>query len=546
MVLINFGGITMFLDKYREPLNNCAESFLRMLDPNNPNTQKAVDKGLLLYRQGFVSQVKIDNETVTGAVQDVTPVKVILDLNFIQTSSCTCSTEGICRHQLALFFYSLGLVGKISTWMANWRKPNKRPVRLENLPLMRASDLLQDNNKDEPDYTEWITLFNESFDSLIAARGQKAYTITEMYYIYTRKLKSNAPFQNEWKLLYLLVGNVYTFKKFLLLSKTLNHSAETINRYYRHIYHDLLTGIEEIIYKLANFTLPFSFDQFLEKLKEECSDILILNPIIKFESIQIYRMLWTNLFTKKQWQLNEIASLTTASSDLFAEKVAIIHLRILLKEDQQAISIIRSLQTDIVPYMIYWIDYFNSRKAWNRLEPYILAYIQPLKEYLAMEYEDKDYCQEFSIIAIKSITSFCEAKNRPDLLERAYMQTLPFSFRHYENFLYENQLFDKWIDLFTYMGMGIDELDKHQVKKLQEYDQSLLLSLYHRSIQEHINLKTRDHYRIAVRQIKKLRTLYKKLKKPHEFERFLILTLERTKRLRAFQEECKKGKLIHA
>lgn len=541
-----FGGITMFLDKYIEPLNYCAENFMQILDANNSSTQKAVEKGLLLYRQGFVSQVKIDNEAVTGTVQDVIPVKVILDLNFIQASSCTCYTEGICRHQLAVFFYFLGLAGKVSKWIADWRKPNKKPLELKNLKLMRASDLLQDNETNEPDYTEWITSFNESFDSLIAAESQKAYTITEMYYIYNRKLKSNAPFQNEWKLLYLLVGNVYTFKKFLLLSKTLNHSAETINRYYRHIYHDLLTGIEEIIYKLANFTFPFSFDQFLERLKEECSDILTLNPIIKFESIQIYRMLWTNLFTKKQWQLDETTRLTASNSNSFAEKVAIIHLKILLKEDQKAIDTIRSLQTSIIPYMIYWMDYFNSRKAWNRLEPYVIAYIHPLKDYLFNEYDDIDYCHEFSIMTIKSIAPFCEAKNRPDLLEKAYIQTLPFSFRHYETFLYENELFDKWIDLFTYMGMGIDQLDKYQIKKLQEYDQSLLLSLYHRSIQEHIDLKTREHYRIAVRQIKKLRTLYKKLKKSNDFERFLTLTLERTKRLRAFHEECRKGKLIYA
>ncbi|MFT8322090.1 MAG: SWIM zinc finger family protein [Bacillus sp. (in: firmicutes)] len=536
----------MFLEKYLEPLNTCAENFKILLDAENPTIQKIVEKGLLLYRQGFVSQVKIDNNAITGIVQDVTPAKVSLDLTFIQMSSCTCFANGFCRHQLALFFFLLGQTGKVSTWMTEWREPIKKPMDLKNLQLMKASDLLQDSDAKEPEYKDWVKGFNESFDVLIGENSHKTYTITEMYYIYIRKLKSGTPFQNEWKLLYLLIGHVYTFKKMLLLSRTLEHSSETINRYYRHIYHDLLNHVEENINKLANFTLPFAFDAFLESLKDEVVDILTINANIKFESIHLFRMLWTNIFTKKQWHQEELARLMTKKTTFFTEKVASIHLQIILREDKQALETIRLLQIEIVPYMIYWIDYFNSRKAWNRLEPYIHAYIQLLKPYLSSENDDFDYCHEFSIMAIKSITPFCETKNRNDLLERIFMQTLPFSFQHYESYLYENGYLDKWIDLFTYMGIGIDMLDKFQIKTIQQYDQSLLLSLYHRSIQEHINLKSREHYRIAVRQIKKLRTLYKKRKMQKEFDRFLTLTLERTKRLRAFHEECRKGKLIHA
>ncbi|MGP7819766.1 SWIM zinc finger family protein [Niallia sp. 01092] len=536
----------MFLEEYLEPLNFCAENFNKLLDANNPASQKIVEKGLLLYRQGFVSQVKIDNNSIIGVVQDVTPVKVTLDLTFIQFSSCTCMSNGFCRHQLALFFYLLGQTGKVSTWLTDWRQPIPKKGALKNLPLRKASDLLPKSDAKEPNYTEWITTFNEDFDAIIGKNSDKAYTIAEMYTVYIRKLKNYAPFQNEWKLLYLLIGKVYTFKKLLQLSNTLQHSTDTINRYYRHVYHDLLNGVVECINKLANFTMPFAFDAFLQRLKDECEDILTINTSITFESIHIYRVLWTNIFTKKQWQQEELARLTGKETAFFTEKVACIHLQILLRKDKQALETIRILQIDIIPYMIYWIDYFNSRKAWNRLEPYIQAYTQPLKGYFSIINDDFDYCHEFSMIAIKSIMPFCEAKNRSDLLEKTYIQTLPFSFEHYERFLYEKEYLDKWIDLLTYMGIDIDMLHHSQIKMLQQYDQSLLLSLYHRSIQEHIHSKTREHYRIAVRQLKKLRTIYKKLKRQQEFDRFFTITLERTKRLRAFHEECRKGKLIHA
>lgn len=57
-------------------------------------------------------------------------------------------------------------------------------------------------------------------------------------------------------------------------------------------------------------------------------------------------------------------------------------------------------------------------------------------------------------------------------------------------------------------------------------------------------MKNRTNYREAVRHLKKLRTIYKKMKRLEDFERFMAELMKKTKRLRAFQEECKRGKLI--
>ncbi|MCM3031837.1 MULTISPECIES: SWIM zinc finger family protein [unclassified Niallia] len=536
----------MLHEQYLEHLNQCAKNFQEALDSSDPLTQKVVEKGLLLYRQNYVSQVKIDHETVTGVIQDVNSAKAVLHIDDISMSSCTCFAEGYCRHQLALFFSVLGAAGKVSAWLSEWRQPpQKAAVDLSSLPLMRASDLLKKPGNKEPDYEEWVDFFTETFQSVIGESSRKPSAISEMYYIYMRKLKNSSPQQNEWKYLYLLVGHVITFKLFLSMSKENNHADGVINRYYRHIFQDLLQGVQEYLNRLSNFTFPFAFDLFLEKLKDDSGEILHLHKTIEFESIQIYRILWTNLFTKKQWRLDELKKLTSIESPVFTEKVAATHLQVLLREDEKAVHSIQELQVEIMPYMLYWLDILNSKRDWNRLELYLTPFIQSLKAYIQQE-NDFEFCHEFTSMSIRAATPFCHAKNRMDILERLFNQTLPYSYRKYEDFLYEQKQFDKWIDLYTYMGLGIDMLTKEQIKTLQEYDQALLLSLYHRSVQEHIDQKSRDHYRIAVRQMKKLRTIYKKLKKQQQFELFLKMTLDRTKRLRAFHEECRKGKLIHA
>jgi len=536
----------MLDEQYLEHLNQCAKNFQEALDSSDPLTQKVVEKGLLLYRQNYVSQVKIDHETVTGVIQDVNPAKAVLNIDDITMSTCTCLAEGYCRHQLALFFSVLGQAGKVSAWLSEWRQPpSKAAVDLSSLPLMRASDLLKKPGNKEPDYQEWVNFFTETFQAVIGESSRKPSNISEMYYIYMRKLKNASPQQNEWKYLYLLVGHVITFKLFLSMSKDNNHADGVINRYYRHIFQDLLQGVQEYLNRLSNFTFPFAFDHFLEKLKDDSGEILQLHETIEFESIQIHRILWTNLFTKKQWRLDELRNLESTDSPLFTEKVAAIHLQVLLREDGTAVHSIQELQVAIMPYMLYWLDILNNKRDWNRLELYLTPFIQSVKGYIQQE-NDFEFCHEFTSMSIRATTPFCHAKNRMDILERLFIQTLPYSYRKYEDFLYEQKQFDKWIDLYTYMGLGIDMLTKEQIKTLQEYDQQLLLSLYHRSIQEHIDQKSRDHYRIAVRQMKKLRTIYKKLKKQQHFELFLKMTLDRTKRLRAFHEECRKGKLIHA
>ena len=60
-----------------------------------------------------------------------------------------------------------------------------------------------------------------------------------------------------------------------------------------------------------------------------------------------------------------------------------------------------------------------------------------------------------------------------------------------------------------------------------------------------IERKNRKSYKEAVRYLKKLRTIYKKLNKKTTWEYYLENLLEDTKRLRAFQEECQRGKLVH-
>jgi uncharacterized Zn finger protein len=72
----------------------------------------------------------------------------------------------------------------------------------------------------------------------------------------------------------------------------------------------------------------------------------------------------------------------------------------------------------------------------------------------------------------------------------------------------------------------------------------LLLPFYHQAVERYIAHKNRDGYKAAVKLLKRLSKIYKKMKREEPWEQFITALAVRNSRLRALQEELRKGKLI--
>lgn len=533
-------------ERFVEPLQFAAQDLKGLLRPDSPEDERLVQRGLMLFRQKLVYWRRFDSDQITAVVQDVTPANVLLDLDFIHLSKCSCPAEGICRHQLAAFFQLLSHTNSVSTWVEEWRKPMKEKRAVKQWSIQKAKDLLKTTGRLEPDYDQWITSFHEGFDTIMSGKGEpKPYLISELFRVYEKRWKAGAPFEQEWKYLYLLIGYVSSFQKLMELSVELDHSEDVINRYYRQSYQALLEDTEDVIQKLSVHSLPFSFDTFIERLKNDSSALLTTDFELEYERAQLYRLLWTHFFKKKAWREEEIQKIKTHKSTSLPVVVGLVHLYILERNDEEALKLLGDPEETITPYLLYWLDLFTSQKDWKRMGPYVEAFIAKLKNYLTIS-DDYYAKRKFIKLAMKAIMPYCTETGRLDLYEKGLIETLPHSFAEYEYLLFDNKKFDKWTDLLVYMDYTIDMLSSERIKTVEKDNPAMLLPLYHHAIQDHITLKGRDHYRQAVRKMKKLRTLYKKLKRQDEWELFLSILLDKNKRLRAFQEECQRGKLIDA
>lgn len=538
--------LSVIPEEYLEPLQWFSEYMKETLIPDSLEDAKIVQKGLHLYRQGAVTSVKLEHGHATATVQDVASVKVTLNLDLPQISECTCPADLFCRHITAAFFQLLSYERSVAEWVDMWRKPLREKKAVKSWSIERAKDLLKTAGMLKPDYQQWVTTFRESFDLILRGKGApKPYVIAELFETYSRRLKAGAPLKQEWKQLYFLVAAVVSFTKLLELSHDLGHNEDTVNRHYRQLFQGAIQDIMRLSDTISVQALPFDFDDFIEQLKGETNALIESDYMIAYDRIHLFCLLWTRLFKKKNWREEQLMTLLKQDDRGLAQRVAIIHLHLLLKNDDEALTLIKSCDERLTPYFFYWIDLLTEQKEWARIESFLTEFLARIRSFLN---RDADYyaCRDFSKMILNSIIPYCTETGRTDLFERALYEMLPYTFREYEDFLFEKKDFTKWMELQTYIGLRMESLSKSQIKRLQDEAPELLLPLYHQAIQLHIDVKNREHYREAVRMLKKLRTLYKKIKRTDEWEEFLNILLTRTKRLRAFQEECKRGKLIDA
>ena len=518
-----------------------------MLKSEVEEDARLVQKGLMLYRQGTVHHLKYMVKSIWATVQDVTPVRVYINVADPEESSCTCPANSFCRHRLAAFFQAYGDVSSVSDWVEAWRKPAKEQLNAEKWGLQRAKDLVKKDTRAGHDYESWAASFRESFEEIIKGQGEpKAYVVPGLFRSYIRRVEVSAPLEAVWKNLYLIAASVHSFNLLTELAGELGHDEEsTMDRYYRPLFEDLFNDAEEYVERLAYGTMPFSFDLFLEKLKEETIGLTVPDATVGYDRIDLYRLLWEKLFKNGSWRDAERTRLKNFGDDKrdLIEEIALIHQLVLAKQDGDALKRFTALPVSSLPYMFYWLDGFRVQREWNRMGAFIEYLVQQLRNYLKL-LGDYYACKKFTRYALKLVGTYTREIGRGELYDRALAQAMPYSFYEYEDSLFEKEQYEQWGELQSYFGFEYNSISSERIKVLQKAAPEVLIPLYHQMIGDLIEMKNRSSYKQAARLLKKLRTVYKKLKRVPEWEEFFGKLLVRTKRLRAFHEECTRSKLI--
>ncbi|ETT48026.1 hypothetical protein C162_16120 [Paenibacillus sp. FSL R7-269] len=121
---------------------------------------------------------------------------------------------------------------------------------------------------------------------------------------------------------------------------------------------------------------------------------------------------------------------------------------------------------------------------------------------------------------------------------------LPLSREIYEVQLLAYGKWQEWMDMQISSGHQPSDFRVSDLQPIEKNAPELLLPFYHQAVERFVLDKNRHSYKAAVKLLKRLAKLYKKLKREARWEVFLDGFTDRHSRLRALQEELRKGKLI--
>jgi hypothetical protein len=515
----------------------------------------SLERGLEYQQKGYVYNTEVlPNRTLISKVQGTRVYDVKIDLEFVAASECTCPYDGFCKHMAAAFFYVYSVYARPDSFVRQVRQE----LRQEREPLRQASSLhrktvLLGGNAAPPDSTAilkesepaagWLAFMEAQFESFADKNGRHRHYLDEYYQAALQTVTQPTLWWSRTaRQVYALLAGVFVMGRL----EDDYRSRESGFAFYVTGYPEtakLLLDkwtavIKEIDGPEARRLLPEHLDVLAERLRGALLDRPAGSPV---DWAAAYRQLWAKLLNDPE-RMNRETELLQSALERREEPgagrdtvmAAIVNFDLLRGQDDAAWDRwkqIRPFQTELLlPHLSDW----SAQGEWSR----VWSWLQRLAPAMKAANE-------------KTFQALCrlghEAANRLDCGEAWIGQLqalLPKSYSMYTEYLIQTGRYRQWVNFHLAERISFSELYPVDLRKIEAHDPALVFPLYHQTIDRCIVQKNRTAYKEAIRLLKKLGGLYGQLGQTDRFDRYVERLARRYSRLRAFQEELKKGKLI--
>jgi hypothetical protein len=255
----------------------------------------------------------------------------------------------------------------------------------------------------------------------------------------------------------------------------------------------------------------------------------------------LYLTLWGRIFPSSgEWgaeertRLEELQSQTSHDGQLSRIRFGLALFDFLDGKDETALAIITAHSSLPKDRYMYYVNHLYDHQAWSRL----LVWLRGLTRFLRRE----SYLLKHDIFPMWLDAAEVQPEE-PGWIEWIKL-LLPQSQDIYTTYLIKNGDARQVAHMLLSQGHPIYYVDRDILRLLEKTDLRLVLPLYHQDAERYILEKNRQSYKQAVRLLKKLAGFYKKLKEQDRWQLYIAQLAERHSRLRAFQEELRRGKLI--
>jgi len=533
-------------DLSKDIINELSYSLFSKLSPQNTRDSELVETGLQLYRQGQVYNVSVREGRLVGVVEESEQIHLpILHIDNHDQNGCDCYEVPPCQHQIALLFYAAASFALVGDIMRKFKQASLKsiPTIMTGRQLLDQMTMLeQDKPKDtvqlfEKKYKEYIEQQKTSF-------YQDVYFVYPLYERFYHGLLNQQPRQEKEKLQYQLLAAIFTMNK--MVGQIEIQSTIYDNAHLPREMTMLENQIEAVSRQLHNITGGAVSMQYEEVLRELVKSLLLERKLCLIPRYNSFRHVYKGLLNNSRILNQDIEIYSKLEEDYYAD-LGKAHLHFLLKDDESVLTLLKKHSDNertLYSYT-YWIENLRKNNETQRLSEYLPLYYEMVLHFLQHgddEYAKSTFAKHF--LSHYEYNSFYTKQTAG--LEVVYQALLPYSEMQYTDYLMHHQEYKRWSELQMYLYSFLPEqIDKHDLQEVHKHDPESVLPLYHHMVIYYIELKGRSNYKLAVRYLKKLKTNYKKLKRNEEWNDYIQYIESQFIRLRALQEELRKGKLVN-
>ncbi|USG63319.1 SWIM zinc finger family protein [Brevibacillus ruminantium] len=525
----------------REQVKTLGEQVLVFME------EHIVERGYRYFSDGMVFNVQVDQGCLTSDVQGSMTYHVAIDLGTFTNSTCSCPYSRFCKHIAATFFQAYSVFENPRAFMSRLHQP--RPLAFSSSLLVPAYKHTVKRNGNSSGMeagrpvlpatstvSDWW-LFLDRWTRNLPQAMEAARASTELFSSYENVQGVTRDWPDDLAQLFSIHACLFHLQKLQEFVKEYRSAiwsgelAQTAER--------LVEQLEGILYYSDIDALWQERRSYLEQTAEKLRDWK-LTAAFDLYGMLTYRLIWSDLLVQAAWRKQEVADLsqlaaepTLPASRRNQSECMRAHFFVLDGRDEVALQIWeRSWHPPLAFYLPY-VKKFARNQEWQRL----LAWIERMEGLIGTSEG-----QEYRLIT--AIWREAMAKlNRADECGISLKRYLPASFHDYAGYLFEHGHFQQWIDLQMTYGQPGAELSLEQEKVIEEKEPQLLLPLMIREINRLIEERNRTAYREAVKCLKKVRASYHKLNQTERWEQFMSRLAAKYSRLRAFQEEIRRGNL---
>jgi hypothetical protein len=520
-----------------------------------------VQRGWELYRKKAAISLQPLGSLLKARVRDKVLYEIALDSDFFEISSCSCSKKRNCEHMAAAFFLLLELNGnqpesflqqcQSAAARHSETKPTEKTAQksakaVPTSPAPRPKSVRSENIPQSTDNAEkWLHYFEAKFGKTFLSPHIQLGQLIE------KTENKLLPFADEWPpdlqkiyTLFVLLFFVQKIEQNYQSPRSKSDSYFFFHHQHAELANECIDGCcvlaEELNINNAGEVYPDHMISIIRFLERHAFPI-DRTPV---DWLGLYRFLWGSILYRQEsakleqmrlHQALEVKDVHPKRRDFMVSALA--HFDFMIGEDNRAITRLDQLlyAREIHNFNIY-IQTRLVRKQWDKLLLWMRFVGKMMKD--STPYSFAPFFQ----IWVEAVDQQ-EPQHRP-AWEDIMISLFPTSYSEYSDYLISRKRYREWVDLSLYCRRSPHELYRDDLRAVEKEDLHLLLPIYTQAAERYILQKNRTSYRMAVKMMSSLQSIYKRLKKLDQWQAYYRHIANQYSRFRAFQEELAKGKWI--